>query len=605
MHILAGRSAAALVVGVFLLNGASAQDTDKTEKKSDLDATLRQLEKDIGAVRGLAFKSPVAAKVIPRGKDAAVGAQGYYSTKDKTLYVYDDVAGNYQRGVLIHEMVHALQDQHFGLTKLHRADLDSDAELALAALVEGDATYTMIELLKKEQPKAAAMLDVPLDKAKDLRKAFLYAQGARYVKALKERGGWEAVNNRYRFAPRTTAAILHPEGVSTIDLGPGRSVGEFGLMQMLLSQPATHEQAVAAVAGWIGDRIVEGGAVKSWVIAFAGKKEAERFNAALALARAHRESRPKALANLPEGENVWLEPDGRMAGVLLRGARVFWIEAPGEAAYRAAVERLEGPPTLEIYCRKERQSITFGEFVDRLLDVELVCVGEQHDSELCHRVQLQIIRSLYARDPRLGVGMEMFQRPYQSHLDRFSKGEIDEYEMLKATEYPKRWGYAWCLYEPIVDFCKRNSVPLAALNASRELTGKLSKVGYTALTAEERQQLGTVDFQVKAHRDHWYEQLAKMHGKSKVTEEQKERSYQVMTTWDEYMAASAAAFQQTRHLRRMVILAGSGHIDHGFGIPARAVQRTGGRAATVHLAPGGDPGKLFANPVADYVIVIR
>ena len=58
--------------------------------------------------------------------------QGYYSTKEKALFVYDDVAGNYERGVLVHEMVHALQDQHFGLEKLHEA-VEGDSELARAA----------------------------------------------------------------------------------------------------------------------------------------------------------------------------------------------------------------------------------------------------------------------------------------------------------------------------------------------------------------------------------------------------------------------------------------------------------------------------------------
>jgi uncharacterized iron-regulated protein len=95
-----------------------------------------------------------------------------------------------------------------------------------------------------------------------------------------------------------------------------------------------------------------------------------------------------------------------------------------------------------------------------------------------------------------------------------------------------------------------------------------------------------------------------MHGNSKVSEEQKERSYQVMTTWDEYMGASAASFQTSRKLRRMVVLAGSGHIDHGFGIPQRAAKRTGGKAATVHVAPGGDAAKLHAAPPADYVVIV-
>src|SRR5205823_6163215 len=119
---------------------------EASDKQKALDATLRQLEKDITGVRGLAFKSPVVAKIIPRPKDAAAKIQGYYSTKDTALYVYDDVKGNYERGVLIHEMVHVLQDQHFGLARLHPAGFDSDADLARAALIEGDATFTMIEL---------------------------------------------------------------------------------------------------------------------------------------------------------------------------------------------------------------------------------------------------------------------------------------------------------------------------------------------------------------------------------------------------------------------------------------------------------------------------
>ena len=55
------------------------------------------------------------------------------------------------------------------------------------------------------------MLDTSLEKAKNLRNAFLYGIGARYVKGLKDKGGWASVNARYKFPPRTTAAILNPE----------------------------------------------------------------------------------------------------------------------------------------------------------------------------------------------------------------------------------------------------------------------------------------------------------------------------------------------------------------------------------------------------------
>ena len=72
--------------------------------------------------------------------------------------------------------------------------------------------------------------------------------------------------------------------------------------------------------------------------------------------------------------------------------------------------------------------------------------------------------------------------------------------------------------------------------------------------------------------------------------------------WPRGPPGSAATFQQERRLRRLVVLAGRGPIDRGFGIPDRAAKETGGKVATVHVDVGGDPAKAFAEPVADYVI---
>ena len=96
-----------------------------------------------------------------------------------------------------------------------------------------------------------------------------------------------------------------------------------------------------------------------------------------------------------------------------------------------------------------------------------------------------------------------------------------------------------------------------------------------------------------------------MHGRADAPADQKERSYQVMAVWDEYMAASAARFQQERGLRRLVVLAGSGHIERGFGIPARAVKRTGGKVLTVRVQVGGELPGPKEEAATDFVIVVR
>jgi uncharacterized iron-regulated protein len=260
---------------------------------------------------------------------------------------------------------------------------------------------------------------------------------------------------------------------------------------------------------------------------------------------------------------------------------------------------------LAVYAARQEEPIPFGTLIDRLLEVDLVCIGETHDSDLNHRVQHQIIKALFARDERLGVGLEMFQRPFQDALDRYGRGVLAEEAFLKATEYRQRWGFAWGLYRPLVDFCRRNGVPLAALNAPKELTSRLSQVGHSGLTDEEKRQLGPIDFQLARHREYWYERLAALHGQKDAPAEQKERSYQVMATWDDYMAASAAAFQKDHHLRRLVVLAGSGHIERGFGIPERTCKRTGGKALTVGIQVGGEPEPFHRDPVTDFLVIVK
>jgi len=109
----------AAVIAIMLPGFVRAQAPEKTKI---VEETLRQLEKDISAARGLAFKDPRQRQGDRPLPGRTKGVQGYYSIKEKRSISTTIIAGTYERGVLIHEMVHALQDQHFGLAKLHQAD---------------------------------------------------------------------------------------------------------------------------------------------------------------------------------------------------------------------------------------------------------------------------------------------------------------------------------------------------------------------------------------------------------------------------------------------------------------------------------------------------
>jgi hypothetical protein len=69
---------------------------------------------------------------------------GYYVPRTDTLYLLEDVLGQELRAVVAHEMVHALQDQHFKLDSLRVHDAGNDRNMAVSAAIEGHATLVML-----------------------------------------------------------------------------------------------------------------------------------------------------------------------------------------------------------------------------------------------------------------------------------------------------------------------------------------------------------------------------------------------------------------------------------------------------------------------------
>ena len=68
--------------------------------------------------------------------------------------------------------------------------------------------------------------------------------------------------------------------------------------------------------------------------------------------------------------------------------------------------------------------------------------------------------------------------------------------------------------------------------------------------------------------------------------------------WDEGMAESAAAYLEANPGRRMVILAGAGHIEYGSGIPKRLERRT-----KVSYAIVLNSGEDVEPHIADYLLL--
>lgn len=190
--------------------------------------------------------------------------------------------------VFTHELTHALQDQYMDLEpRLQALKNNSDQGLAFDCLLEGEATEVMIENALKDLPVSSqdvedaldplltsslADLDPSTSSIPDFFKQqlfFPYTAGTAYIRTLKKRGGWGAVNEVWRNPPNSSATILHGklDWAPDDDLLPAGgalappagatflytdTLGEWALRFLFQRHSDTGGDAVAAA--WRGDR---------------------------------------------------------------------------------------------------------------------------------------------------------------------------------------------------------------------------------------------------------------------------------------------------------------------------------------------------------------
>jgi len=218
-----------------------------------------------------------------------------------------------------------------------------------------------------------------------------------------------------------------------------------------------------------------------------------------------------------------------------------------------------------------RNMPTLDTIISELAKDRVIYVGEAHTTYGHHLSQLEVIRRLHEIDPNIAIGLEFFQQPFQQYLDDYIAGALDEKEMLRKTEYYIRWAYDYRHYKPILDYAKEHAIPLIALNIPKEITRKVGAEGMAALTDEEKSKIpDDIDesnsLYKKRIKDIFYQHP---HGEGRSYE----RFMEVQLLWDEGMAERAAEYLKENPEKRLVVLAGIGHLADGTGIPQRVNRR--------------------------------
>lgn len=228
-----------------------------------------------------------ALGLVPPGTDVVgalrqvigEGVLGFYDPETDELVVRGARLSPYVRQTIVHELVHAIDDQHFDLDRPPYDDTDDEVSFGFSVLAEGNASHVEDawtaglsseerQALRREEAQFGADIYQGIPQIVLVSVGAPYELGPSFVDAILDAGGQRELDGAFGVPPTTSEQVLHPEryldGEATLPVAtpPADGVviddgmfGEFSLV-LLLSGVIGSRPANESADGWGGDQYV-------------------------------------------------------------------------------------------------------------------------------------------------------------------------------------------------------------------------------------------------------------------------------------------------------------------------------------------------------------
>jgi uncharacterized iron-regulated protein len=233
-----------------------------------------------------------------------------------------------------------------------------------------------------------------------------------------------------------------------------------------------------------------------------------------------------------------------------------------------------------------RGRLSAPEVAAALGEARYVLVGESHGNACDHRAQARVLAVLAGAGRPPVVGLEQVDVTRQPVLGRFARGELDLEALPDALDWQERWGVPFARYRPIFETVRGDRLPVVALNLPSDLVREFGEKGADGLPPDRRELLPRAILPPPPEQEARLREAFRAHhhsGTGPDGEDPLARFARVQSLWDTAMATRAVEAAGTLGAP-VVLLAGTGHVERGWGIEHRLARLDPG-AAVVSILP--------------------
>lgn len=219
------------------------------------------------------------------------------------------------------------------------------------------------------------------------------------------------------------------------------------------------------------------------------------------------------------------------------------------------------------------KKISHKELLYEVKDYPVIFMGDHHNKLKTHEFFYLFLEGLVSHGYRIHLANEWFTPSNNILLQKYIDNKITAKELREKRHWDEEISTRWTLVEKLYALVKKSKGGLYGINLTNEKRTKISLKLFENMNQDEKHFFDMLDLNNTMHKYRVMPMFRHCKYMPQVGSEPcEERMYRVQVAWDTYMAKQSAKLTLDvlkTEKDKLIIFAGSFHVDREIGIPLR------------------------------------